>query len=225
MITTPPPPTPLSLWLFDFVPPYTLIHPFISGKLAWQQKILEVLSDSPLCHFSGGWWCHDLSPVSLQLRASRIRNLGTHFFEHLITCLCTRSCTSHFVHLKQSFVDVWMLTCTYYKDKNILEYRINLRSIKHQPRSWVYRVYRLFFVEQKQLQTCLLFKQNQKPDNFQLTLFESKSFPVCWFNNARLLANILIRILSLCRNRSFSQITCFDRYKPTWLQIYFDEFI
>ena len=91
---------PLSLWLFDFVTPYTFIPPFISGKLAWQQKILEVLSDSPLCHFSRGWWCHDLSPVSLQLRASTIRNLGTHFFMHLITCLCTHSCTSHFVHLK-----------------------------------------------------------------------------------------------------------------------------
>ena len=33
-------------------------------------------------------------------RASRIRNLGTRFFVHLIMCLRTRSCTSHFVHLK-----------------------------------------------------------------------------------------------------------------------------
>ena len=218
-----PPPS-----LYDYLTLSPHIHLSIhSFQENWHdnKKFWRFYQIPPSAIFQGGWWCNDLSPVSLQLRASRIRNLGTHFFEHLITCLCTRSCTSHFVHLKQSFVDVWMLTCTYYKDKNILEYRINLRSIKHQPRSWVYRVYRLFFVEQKQLQTCLLFKQNQKPDNFQLTLFESKSFPVCWFNNARLLANILIRILSLCRNRSFSQITCFDRYKPTWLQIYFDEFI
>ena len=33
-------------------------------------------------------------------RSSRIRNLGIHFFMHLITFLCTRLCTSHFVHLK-----------------------------------------------------------------------------------------------------------------------------
>ena len=34
------------------------------------------------------------------IRASRIRNLGTCFSVYLITCLCTRSCTSDFVHLK-----------------------------------------------------------------------------------------------------------------------------
>ena len=36
--------------MFDFVPPYppyTLIPKFISGKLTWPQKILEVSSDSP----------------------------------------------------------------------------------------------------------------------------------------------------------------------------------
>ena len=33
-------------------------------------------------------------------RAWRIRNLGTRFFMHLMTCLCTQSCTSHFVCLK-----------------------------------------------------------------------------------------------------------------------------
>ena len=33
-------------------------------------------------------------------RASKIRNFGTGFFVHLITYLPTRSCTSHFVHLK-----------------------------------------------------------------------------------------------------------------------------
>ena len=34
------------------------------------------------------------------IRPSRIRNLGTCFSVYLITCLCTRSCTSDFVHLK-----------------------------------------------------------------------------------------------------------------------------
>ena len=40
---------PPSLWLFDFDPPYTLVSPFISGKLVWLQKILEVSSDTPHC--------------------------------------------------------------------------------------------------------------------------------------------------------------------------------
>ena len=34
------------------------------------------------------------------VRASRIRNLGTRFCVHQITCLRTWSCTSHFLHLK-----------------------------------------------------------------------------------------------------------------------------
>ena len=54
-------------------------------------------------------------------RASRIRNLATHFFMHLIACLHTQSCTSHFLHLKQSFMHM----CTL----NILEQKVNLRSI------------------------------------------------------------------------------------------------
>ena len=46
---------------------------------------------------------------STKIRTSRIRNLGTHFFVHRITCLRTRSCASHFAHLKQSFVHVCTL--------------------------------------------------------------------------------------------------------------------
>ena len=34
---------------------------------------------------------------------------------------------------------------------------------------------------------------------------------VCWFKTVRLLVNILIYTSWLCRNGSFSQITCFDR--------------
>ena len=67
------------------------------------------------------------------VKASRIKNLVTRFFVYLITCLRSRSCISHFVHLKQSFVHASTLTCntscTYYKEKNILEQSINLRSI------------------------------------------------------------------------------------------------
>ena len=62
-------------------------------------------------------------------RTSRIRNLGTRFFVYLITCLRTRSCASHFVHLKQSFLHTCTLTCTtpctYNRDRNILEQKIN----------------------------------------------------------------------------------------------------
>ena len=38
----------MSLWLFDFFP---YMHLFISAKLTWPQKLLEVSSDSS--HFSG----------------------------------------------------------------------------------------------------------------------------------------------------------------------------
>ena len=37
---------PPSLWLFDFVPQYTLILLFISGKLTWHKKF--IISLSPL---------------------------------------------------------------------------------------------------------------------------------------------------------------------------------
>ena len=46
-----------SLSLFDFAPPpppYTFIPLFISEKLIWPQKLLEVSSDSPPV-FQGGW--------------------------------------------------------------------------------------------------------------------------------------------------------------------------
>ena len=46
----------------DFVSPYTLIPLFISGKLAWPQKIMEVSSDlSPLFSGGGGGWCYGRS--------------------------------------------------------------------------------------------------------------------------------------------------------------------
>ena len=75
----------------------------------------------------------------------------------------------------------------------------------------------MFFIEEKQLQTSLLFNQNQKPGSFLSTVLESNGHGLfflsfcCWFKTAKLLANILIRTMRLCRNGIFSQITCFDR--------------
>ena len=93
--------------------------------------------------------------------------------------------------------------------------KLKVYFANHQPRTWVYRVYSLFFIEKKQLQTSLLSKQNQKRDNFPSTVFESNehglSFPVFVGLIQRGLANILIRTSRLCRNGSFSQIKCFDR--------------
>ena len=60
--------------------------------------------------------------IYLLNRVSRIRNLVTRIFVHLITCLRRCWCTSHFLHLKKLFVKD-------YKDKNILEYKLNLRPI------------------------------------------------------------------------------------------------
>ena len=52
------------------------------------------------------------------------------FFMHLIICLHTRSCTSHFVHLKQSFVNTCVnLAVHLLQNRNILEQKVNLRSI------------------------------------------------------------------------------------------------
>ena len=66
------------------------------------------------------WICIE---ISMAIRASRSRNLGTHFSVHRITCFCTRSCTLHFVHLKLSLVYVFLLTstslCNYYKIRYI----------------------------------------------------------------------------------------------------------
>ena len=70
------------------------------------------------------------------------------------------------------------------------------------------------FIEKKQIQTSLLFKQNQKQDIFPSTVFESNehglSFPIYCFKTSRLLRNILVRTSRLCRNGRFSQIICFD---------------
>ena len=101
----------------------------------------------------------------------KIRNLGTRFFVHLITCLRTRSCTSHFVHLKQSFMHECTLTCispcTYYKDK------VNVKSIPLtiNPEPSL-DIQTLFYGKRNNRQVSCLPRTKQ-PDNFLSTMFES----------------------------------------------------
>ena len=116
----------------------------------------------------------------VRIRASKIRNLGTHFLVHLITCLRTWSWNSHFVHLKSLFVQVCTLTCTspciYYKDK------ANVRSIpltiNPEPSLGIQTS---FYKERSNWQVSSLPRTKQ-PDNFLSTMFESsehgQSFPV-----------------------------------------------
>ena len=103
------------IFLQTFQTSLITIHPFIAAR--------SPRKDSRHC----------LSISLGHSRASRIRNLSTSFFVRLITCLRTRSRTSHFVHLKQSFVNectaMCTLPCAYYKYRNILEQKVNVRSI------------------------------------------------------------------------------------------------
>ena len=110
-------------------------------------------------------------------RASRIKNLGTHFFVHLIICLCTHSCTSNILPLEQSFVHTQAVTCTllytYYNDRNILEWKINLRSISLtiNPEPGL-GIQAIFHRERNNRQVSCLPRTKQ-PDNFLATVFES----------------------------------------------------
>ena len=117
--------------------------------------------------------------ICFKVRASKIRNLGTRIFVHLITCLRTRSCTLHFVLLKQSFVHACTSCtspCTYYKDK------VNVRSIpltiNPEPSLGIQT---LFYRERNNRQVSCLPRTKQ-PDNFLSTMFESNEhgrlFPV-----------------------------------------------
>ena len=127
-------------------------------------------------------------------RASRIRNLSTRFFMHLITCLRTRLCTFHFVHLKQSFLHACTLMstspCIYYKDRNILKQKLNL-VLFHSPSTqnlvWVSR---LFFYRRRNNRRVCCLPRTKQPDNVLSNVFESSehgsSFPVA----VRLLASI-----------------------------------
>ena len=127
------------------------------------------------------------------LRASKIRNRVTHFFVHLVTCLHTRLCTLHFVHLKWSFMHKCTLMCIppciYYRDK------VNVRSIPLtiNPKPSL-GIQILFYRERNNRQVFCILRTKQ-PDNLLSTMFERNehggSFSVSWFKTARLLANIL----------------------------------
>ena len=116
----------------------------------------------------------------VKFRASKIRDLGTSFFVHLVTCLRKRSCTSHFVHLKQLFINECALTCispcTYYKDK------VNVRSIPLTINlESSLGIQTIFYRERNNRQVSCLPRTKQ-PDNFLSTMFESNEhgrlFPV-----------------------------------------------
>ena len=102
----------------------------------------------------------------------------------------------------QVYANVY-LTCAYYKDK------VNVRSISltinPEPSLGIQT---LFHKERNNRQVSCLPRTNQ-PDNFLSTMFQSNeyvwSFPA--FVGLRLLVNILIGTLGLCRNRDFVQIT------------------
>ena len=82
------------------------------------------------------------------------------FFQVPKTCFHTRSCTSHFVHFKQSFVPTCMLTCTspctYYKDQ------VNVRSIpltiNPEPR--------LYFIEKEITDRSLVYLEPNNQTTF-----------------------------------------------------------
>ena len=97
-------------------------------------------------------------------RALTIRNLGTHFFVNLITCLHTQSCTSHFVHLKQSFMHQCMLMCTlpctYYKAK------VNVRSIPLTINQNLVWVSRFSFIEKEITDSSLVYLEPNNQTTF-----------------------------------------------------------
>ena len=111
------------------------------------------------------------------MRAPRIRNLGTCFFVHLITFFHTRSCTSNFMHFKQLFLYACTLMCTslctQYKNGNILEWKVNLRSIpltiNPEPSLDIQTIY---YRERKNRRVSCPHRAKQ-PGNFPSTMFES----------------------------------------------------
>ena len=108
------------------------------------------------------------------------------FFVHLITCFRTRSCNSHYVHLKQSFVHACTLICTspctYYQDRNISEQAVNSRSIpltiNPQPSLGIQTV----FYKERHNERVFCLPRTKQPDNSPSTVFESnehgRSLPV-----------------------------------------------
>ena len=64
--------------LYDYwksPPPYTLIPLFISGKLIWLKKILELFSTDPPPPLFRGDWCHDTSSFAELLEKDNVRTV------------------------------------------------------------------------------------------------------------------------------------------------------
>ena len=113
----------------------------------------------------------------VQSRLQELKILLNVFFVYLITCLRSRSCIPHFVHLKQSFVHVSTLTCnsscTYYKEKKHfrVEHKLKVYSTHHQPRTQ--SGYPDYFLQRKKQQTGLLSTHTQTTTQLLSTVFES----------------------------------------------------
>ena len=141
-----------------------------SGRCRLFQVVSCLLQDVTGCFRLFLVHCRSFQVVSrfyqYLFRASRIRNLGTHFFLHLITCLRTWSCTSHFVHLKYSIVHACMLMCTYLvmhilqRQKYFrVEGKLQAYSTHHPPRTQ--SGYSDCFSQRRKQQAGLLSTQNQ----------------------------------------------------------------
>ena len=95
---------------------FSLLNLKLEMKQQWLDALRESVEDTTIPLSLSAFFSSDLNPCQnisdipalLPLlpksinstRASRIGNLGTRFFVHPITFLCTRSCTSNFARLK-----------------------------------------------------------------------------------------------------------------------------
>ena len=93
-----------------------------------------------------------------------------HFFRATNNMLAYMMEHVTFMHLKQSLVHACTLKCTlpctYYKDRNILEQKVNLRSINSPSAQKLVWVSRLLFVEKKTADGSLVYPEPNKQTTF-----------------------------------------------------------
>ena len=145
--------------------------------------------------------------------ASRIGNLGTHFF-----CAPNNVSAYTIVHLtfwEPQIVDCVRVYANVYLTVHLrqrlkyfeVERKRKVYSTHHKPRT--YSGYPDCFYREKKQQIGLLSNQNKTTR--QLSFWKERTWSVlpnvCWFKTTSLLANILIRTPRLCRNGGFAQIT------------------
>ena len=106
----------------------------------------------------------------------------------------TRSCTSHFVHLKWSLVHACPLTCT-----SLCTYCKN-RNINPETSPGIQTV----FIEKEATDGSLVYPEPDKQITFRQLCLKAMNMvvlpSVCRFETARLFANILTGTSRLCRN-------------------------